>query len=137
MSIGLRIHEIQPFQNLTLKIQYQGHGWGQRSRSYSGFHIVSFFIHANWTIQHNVLSHEVKMFGRNAHCERCVHIKWICLVLRKAQCGQNFVHRRKGGWMDRWADGQSDFSLIEAGKITMVGGGSNCTHNGVHELPVG
>ena len=35
MSIGHRISEIKLFQTLTLKLQGQGHGCGQRARSYS------------------------------------------------------------------------------------------------------
>ena len=41
------------FQNLPLKIQGQGHGWSQRSRPYSGSHIVSIHVplfHVNQTI---------------------------------------------------------------------------------------
>ena len=36
MSIGHPIPEIWLFQNLTLKIQGQGHGWGERWKSQSG-----------------------------------------------------------------------------------------------------
>ena len=41
MSIGHPIPEIQSFQNLTLKIQGQGHGWGERWKSLSGYDILS------------------------------------------------------------------------------------------------
>ena len=38
--IGPSVPEIQLIQNLTLKIQSQGHGWGQRSQSKSESHIL-------------------------------------------------------------------------------------------------
>ena len=41
MSIGHPIPEIRLFQNLTLKIQGQGHGWGERWKSQSGRNIPS------------------------------------------------------------------------------------------------
>ena len=41
MSMGHPIPEIQLFQNLTLKIQGQGHGWGVSSKSQSGCNILS------------------------------------------------------------------------------------------------
>ena len=44
MSIGHPIPEIQLFQNLTLKIQNQGHGWGQSWKSLSGCNILSTHI---------------------------------------------------------------------------------------------
>ena len=44
MSIGPPIPEIQHFQNLTLKIQGQGHGWGERWKSQSGCNILSTHI---------------------------------------------------------------------------------------------
>ena len=44
MSIGHPIPEIRLFQNLTLKIQGQGHGWGQRWKSQSGCNILSTHI---------------------------------------------------------------------------------------------
>ena len=44
MSIGHPIPEIQHFQNLTLKIQGQGHGWGQSWKSQSGCNILSTYI---------------------------------------------------------------------------------------------
>ena len=40
-SIRHPIPEIRLFQNLTLKIQGQGHGWGERWKSQSGCDIVS------------------------------------------------------------------------------------------------
>ena len=44
MSMGHIISEIQLFQNLTLKIQSQGHGWGQSWKSQSGCNILSTHI---------------------------------------------------------------------------------------------
>ena len=44
MSIGPPIPEIQHFQNLTLKIQGQGPGWGERWKSQSGCNILSTHI---------------------------------------------------------------------------------------------
>ena len=44
MSIGHPIPEIWLFQNLTLKIQGQGHGWGERWKSQSGCNIPSIHI---------------------------------------------------------------------------------------------
>ena len=41
MSIGHPIPEIQLFQNVTLKIQGQGYGWGERWKSQSGCNILS------------------------------------------------------------------------------------------------
>ena len=41
VSIGHPIPEIQLFQNLTLKIKGQGHGWGERWKSQSGCNILS------------------------------------------------------------------------------------------------
>ena len=41
MSIGPPILEIQHFQNLTLKIKGQGHGWGHSSKSQCGSNILS------------------------------------------------------------------------------------------------
>ena len=37
----MSIPDIHPFQNLTLKIQRQGHGWGQSSKSQSGSDFLS------------------------------------------------------------------------------------------------
>ena len=44
MSIGHPIPEIWLFQNLTLKIQGQGHGWRERWKSQSGCNILSTYI---------------------------------------------------------------------------------------------
>ena len=44
MSIGHPIPEIWRFQNLTLKIQGQGHGWGECWESQSGCNILSIHI---------------------------------------------------------------------------------------------
>ena len=44
MSIGHIIPEIRLFQNLTLKIQGQGHGWGERWQSQSGCSILLIHI---------------------------------------------------------------------------------------------
>ena len=44
MSICPPIPEIQHFQNLTLKIQGQGHGWSGHSKSESGCNILSTHI---------------------------------------------------------------------------------------------
>ena len=44
MSIGHPIPEIWLFPNLTLKIQGQGHGWGERWKSQSGWYILSSHI---------------------------------------------------------------------------------------------
>ena len=44
MSIGHPIPEIWLFQNLTLKIQGQGHGWGECLKSQSGCNILSIHI---------------------------------------------------------------------------------------------
>ena len=44
MSIGHPIPEIGLFQNFTLKIQGQGHGWGERWKSQSGCNILSTHI---------------------------------------------------------------------------------------------
>ena len=44
MSIGHPIPEIWLFQNLTLKIQGQGHGWGECWKSQSGCSILSIHI---------------------------------------------------------------------------------------------
>ena len=45
MSIGHPIPEIRLFQNVTLKIQGQGHGWGEPWKSQSGCNILSPHIH--------------------------------------------------------------------------------------------
>ena len=44
MSIGHPIPEIRLFQNVTLKIQGQGHGWGQSWKTQSGCNILSTHI---------------------------------------------------------------------------------------------
>ena len=44
MPIGHPIPEIWLFQNLTLKIQGQGHGWGECWKSQSGCNILSIHI---------------------------------------------------------------------------------------------
>ena len=44
MSISPLIPEIQHFQNLTLKIKGQGHGWGNNSKSECGSNILSTHI---------------------------------------------------------------------------------------------
>ena len=44
MSIGPPIPEIQHFQNLTLKIKGQGHGWGHKWKSQCGSNILSTHI---------------------------------------------------------------------------------------------
>ena len=44
MSIGPPIPEIQYFQNLTLKIKGQGHGWSHSSKSQCGSNILSAHI---------------------------------------------------------------------------------------------
>ena len=44
MSIGHPIPEIRLFQNLTVKIQGQSHGWGQSWKSQSGCNILSTHI---------------------------------------------------------------------------------------------
>ena len=44
MSIGHSIPDIWLFQNLTSKIQGQGHGWGERWKSRSGCNILSTHI---------------------------------------------------------------------------------------------
>ena len=44
LSIGHPIPEIRLFQNLTLKIQGWGHGWGQSWKSQSGCNILSTHI---------------------------------------------------------------------------------------------
>ena len=44
MSIGHPIHEIRLFQNLTLKIQGQGHGWRESWKSQHGSNILSTHI---------------------------------------------------------------------------------------------
>ena len=44
MSIGHPIPEIQHFQNLTMKIQGQGHGWRRHWKSQHGCHILSTHI---------------------------------------------------------------------------------------------
>ena len=44
MSIGPTIPGIQLFQNLTLKIQGKGHGWGRSWKSQHGFNIQSTHI---------------------------------------------------------------------------------------------
>ena len=44
MSIGHLIPEIWLFQNLTIKIQGQGHGWGECWKSQSGCNILSIHI---------------------------------------------------------------------------------------------
>ena len=44
MSIGHPIPEIWLFQNLTLKIQGQGHGWGECWKSQSGCNILAIHI---------------------------------------------------------------------------------------------
>ena len=45
MSIGHPIPEIRLFQNFTLKIQGQGHEWGERWKSQSGCNILSTHNH--------------------------------------------------------------------------------------------
>ena len=44
MSIGHPILELRLFQNLTLKIKGQGHGWGHSSKSQCGSNILSTHI---------------------------------------------------------------------------------------------
>ena len=44
MSIGPPIAELRHFQNLTLKIKGQGHGWGNSSKSQCGSNILSTYI---------------------------------------------------------------------------------------------
>ena len=44
MSIGPPIAELRHFQNLTLKIKGQGHGWGNSSKSHCGSNILSTYI---------------------------------------------------------------------------------------------
>ena len=44
MSIGHPIPELRLFQNLTLKIKDQGHGWGHSSKLQSGSNILSAHI---------------------------------------------------------------------------------------------
>ena len=44
MSIGRPIPEIWLFQNLTLKMKGQGHGWGHSSKSQCGFNTISTHI---------------------------------------------------------------------------------------------
>ena len=44
MSIGHPVPELWLFQNLTLKIKGQGHGWGHSSKSQSGSNILSTHI---------------------------------------------------------------------------------------------
>ena len=44
MSIGYPIHKIRLFQNLTLKIQGQCHGWGESWKSQHGSNILSTHI---------------------------------------------------------------------------------------------
>ena len=44
MSIGHAIPEIRLFKNLTLKIQGQGHGWGEHWKSQHGSNILSTHI---------------------------------------------------------------------------------------------
>ena len=44
MSIGHPIPELRPFQNLTLKIKGQGHGWGHSSKSQCVSYILSTHI---------------------------------------------------------------------------------------------
>ena len=44
MSIGPPIPELWLFENLTLKIQVQGHGWGKRLRSHNWFNDLSTHI---------------------------------------------------------------------------------------------
>ena len=44
MSIGHPIPELWLFQNLTLKIKGQGHGWGHSSKSQCGSNIISTHI---------------------------------------------------------------------------------------------
>ena len=44
MSIGHPIPELQLFQNLTLEIKGQGHGWGHSSKSQCGSNILSTHI---------------------------------------------------------------------------------------------
>ena len=60
---------------------------------------------------------------------RCIHMKWIPLVLWKLQSGHDSVHRRTDrqtdGRTDRWTDGQHEtsiplFNFIEVGGIMMV-----------------
>ena len=44
MSMGSPIPDIQHFQDLTLNIQFQGHGWGERWKSQQGSDILSTHI---------------------------------------------------------------------------------------------
>ena len=44
MSIGHPIHKVRLFQNLTLKIQGQSHGWGESWKSQHGSNILSTHI---------------------------------------------------------------------------------------------
>ena len=62
-SIKPIIHEIWPFRNWTLKIQDQGHTWGQRPRSHAipsiqPMHFFSFYINRtnhSWDMSKRVL----------------------------------------------------------------------------------
>ena len=53
-SIIYPFPEIQLFQNVTLKIQGQGHGWGQRTRSHNGTLIAN----DTYAITNRVFAHE-------------------------------------------------------------------------------
>ena len=60
MSIGHPIHKIQFFQNLTLKIQGQGHGWGECWTSQHGSNILS--THIPFIPCHSAIPFLIRLF---------------------------------------------------------------------------
>ena len=104
------IPETQLLQNFTLKIQGQGHGWSQGSRSYivdpTLYHFISFCsmsiepsIPEIWPDikrrpEHDVLSHVWIWLIR------CESTKWMQHVLWMIQSGHDPVYSTEV-WMDR------------------------------------
>ena len=74
-SIRLPIPEIQLFQNLTLKIQGQGHTWGQGSRSYGYSYTSSQSMHFHFfSCQSH--HHSKDIANRMYNCEKHIKKYW-------------------------------------------------------------
>ena len=124
MSIGHPIPEIRLFQNLTLKIHGQGHGWGERWKSQSGCNILSTHIpfvpcqSALPFLRYSIF----KIWPRKSK----VKVKWPTMVLHNYRCRQfhrtsNGINQSRGfrdmgsaksgpsaAWFDKlWANGQA------------------------------
>ena len=86
MLIGPPIPGIQLFQNLTLKIQGQGHGRGQSRKSQHGSNIQSTHIHFDV----NRASHSWVMTFSKFDLENLASRSWMRLQF-KSQCGSNIL----------------------------------------------